>query len=560
MLERKLRHWPPGMGNSPLMPPFFLSPAFSSGSLSEARLAERRATPSTSPKHQGRVPFSAGTVLSAGLAVLFVCVTVAQAQVKLLWGDEFVTLWIGRQRSFDGIWRALAAGADPNPPLMHVLSWWSTSLLGTSSVAVRLPSILAMALALVCLWIFLRRRLAPVYAAAGCLALMATRGFDYAYDARSYSLLMGFAMAALLLWAVSVEARGARRTMLLAGVAVGLAAGLSSNYYGVLAFLPVAAGEIHFSVLTRRVRPGVWVALVAASLPLLAYLQLIRLNVAEFGPHAWNKPQLAMISDSYLVIVEGILWPVLGLLAYAVWQSSRGRRRTREAALSAWERTAVMVLLAYPVLAFAIALAGAGMVSARCAVPVCLGVAIFGAILLSRCASPRAAAVVVALLCVWVVAREAACGYVLLHQRHAFMLFRNAVERTAAPGEPVVVGDSLAVMPLYWYGSAALRQQIVFPIDFDAIHRSEADDSGEQNLWGGRDGVFPVKIATPAELLAEPQERVLVGPEQGWVANDLRQRGYVLREQSTHVPWDRLGGVFTPLAHEQTRIFLAAPK
>jgi len=491
---------------------------------------------------------------------VFVCVTLVQAKVKLLWGDEFITLWIGQQRSFAGIWRALAAGADPNPPLMHVLSWWSTSVLGTGPVAVRLPSIAAMALAVVCLWLFLRRRVAPVYAAAGCLTLMATRGFDYAYDARSYSLLMGFAMAALLLWAESIDANGVRRGALLAGLAVALAAGVSSNYYGVLAFLPVAAGEIHFSVGWRRVRAGAWVAMALASLPLVWYLRLIRLNVAEFAPHAWNKPRLTMISDSYLVLVEGILWPVLGLVAYAVWRRNTTRERALEWGFPVWERMAVVVLLAYPVLAFAVALAGAGMVSPRCAVPVCLGVAILGAGLLSRYANARAASVVVALLVVWVLVRQAACGYVLLHQRHAFMVFRNAVERAAAPGEPVVVGDSLAVMPLYWYGSEAFREQIVFPVDFDAIHRSEADDSGEQNLWGGRDGVFPVRIAKPAELFGEMQERVMVGPERGWIAGHLRQRGYVLGEQVTHVPWGRLGGVFTPMAHEQTRIFLAAPK
>ena len=145
--------------------------------------------------------------------MLFLCVTLAQAYWKLLWGDEFVTFWIGQQRSFGGIWRALGPGADPNPPLMHVLDWWSTAVFGTGPLAVRLPSIMAMGLGVACLWVFLRRRVAPVYAAAGCLALMTTRGFDYAYDARSYALLMGFAMAALLLWSRSVETQDGRRLL-----------------------------------------------------------------------------------------------------------------------------------------------------------------------------------------------------------------------------------------------------------------------------------------------------------------------------------------------------------
>jgi hypothetical protein len=512
------------------------------------------------PPLQKQVPRDGRKFLPAAVAVLFVCVTFAQAFFKLLWGDEFVTIWVGQRRSFAGIWRALEAGADQNPPLMHVLSWWSTSLFGTGAVAIRLPSIAAMGLGVVCLWIFLRRRVAPVYAAAGCLALMTTRGFDYAYDARSYSLLMGFAMAALLLWALSAEAEGWRRIWLLIALTAALAAGVSSNYYGVLAFFPVAAGEIQYSFTSKHWRFGVWIAALCASLPLVAYLRLIRLNIGEFGPHAWNKPQVSMVSDTYLVIVEGILWPVVGIAAFALWNARPGRIQRPRSAFPVWELTAVGVMIGYPVIAFLIALGGAGMVSPRCAAPVCFGVVIFGTVLLARYANRRTTASVVALLCVWVLAREAACGYVLIHQRNAFFHFRDAVERMAAPGEAVVVGDSLAVMPLYWYGSAELGHQIVFPVDFDAIHRTEADDSGERNLWGGRDSVFPVPIAAPSELLRDGEEQLLIAPPNGWLAQQLRARGDDLREAQVGVRWDRLGGVFTPMAHEETRILLVTPK
>jgi len=499
-------------------------------------------------------------LLAAGIAVLFICVTFAQAYWKLLWGDEFVTLWIGQQRSLAGIWQALKAGADPNPPLMHVLDWGSTALLGTGAVAVRLPSIVAMGLGMACLWIFLRRRVAPVYAAAGCLALMTMRAFDYAYDARSYALLMGFAMAALLLWALSVKAVGVRRGMYLLGLALALAAGVSSNYYGVVTFFAIAGGEICFGVIAKKWRPDVWIAMCIGLAPLLEYLRLIHSNIAEFGPHAWNKPQFSMVSDSYLVIVEGVLWPVLGLAVFAVWQVRPGRIQKPRSAFPVWERTAMWVLIGYPIIALLIAEGGAGMVSPRCAAPVCFGVAILGTMLLARYATRRAAAQVVAVLVVWVLAREAACGYLLVHQRNAFLHMVATVERTAAPDEPVVVGDSLVVMPLYWYGSAQLRRQIVFPVDFDAIHRNQTDDSGEQNLWAGRDTVFPVTIAPPSDVLREAGEEIVIAPQDGWLARLMRARGDDLRESPEPVRWDRLGGVFTPLMHEETRMQLATPK
>ena len=139
------------------------------------------------------------------------------------------------------------------------------------------------------------------------------------------------------------------------------------------------------------------------------------------------------------MIVEGILWPVVGFAAFALWNARPGRIRKPRSAFPAWEQVAVWVLIACPVIAFLIAVAGAGMVSPRCAVPVCLGVVIFGTMLLARYATRRTAAQVVAVLVVWVLVREAACGYVLVHQRNAFLHFVATVERTAAPGEPVVV-------------------------------------------------------------------------------------------------------------------------
>jgi len=493
-------------------------------------------------------------VLPALIAILFLSVALFQAHLKLLWGDEFVTYWIGQQHSFNGIWRALASGADPNPPLMHLLNWASTSLFGSSSIAVRLPSIFAVALALASLWCLLRRYVAPVYAAAGCLALMTTRGFDYTYDARSYGLLLGFALAALATWNAANFHTGIHRYLYLAVMAVALACGLSSNYYGVLAFFPIAAGEFYRFITTRKFHPGVWLAMFLATLPLLAYRPLIHANLTEFGPHAWNKPQLSMISDSYLVIVEGIIWPVLILFAIYLWK----RRSSNPTSLPTELRIAAATLLAYPIIGFALAYPGSAMISPRCVIPVCAGVAIAGVDLLARLISRRAATAAVLFLFVWVASRELACALILRQQRHVFFHLRNGIERAAAPGERVLIGDSLVVMPLYWYSSPALRQQIVFPIDFAAIHRFEPDDSGEQNLWGGRNGVFPVPIASPSALIPPEAESLLVASPTGWLAQTLTTNSFTLHPDDTN-PWGDLGGVFTPLAHPATRIYFVTP-
>jgi len=492
------------------------------------------------------------------LTILFCAIVFFESHYKLLWGDEFVTYWVGQRCSFRGIWSALAAGADPNPPLMHVLNWASTSFFGSNSVAIRLPSTLGVALALVSLWALLRRFVAPVYAATGCLILMTMRGFDYAYDARSYGLLLGFATASLAAWVIANAATGPRRIVWLALMALALACALSSNYYGVLAFFPLAAGELSLLHRTRKLKIGPWLAMLIASLPLLAYRGLIRANIAEFGPHAWNKPQLSMVAESYFVLVEGIFWPIFVLAVVLLWRRKRDKP-VRPSPLPQELTTALWIALGYPVLGYLIAYFGAGMISARCVIPVCAAFAFAGAILLARLAGRRATILVLCGLIFWVGAREAACAYLIRQQRHAFFRLRDHIERSAAPGETVVVSDSLTLMPLYWYSSAGTRRQIVFPIDFDLIHRYAAEDSGEQNLWGGRHGVFPAAIDKPAALIAPDAESVLIADPDGWLAKTLQSEGFVLQPDPAPIAWDQLGGVFTGLAHEETRVFFAVP-
>jgi hypothetical protein len=465
----------------------------------------------------------------------------------------------------------------------------------------RLPSILAVFLAIVSLWSILRRWLPPLYAASGILAFMATRGFDYAYDTRSYALLMGTALAALALWLRANDRTGFRRFLALTGMAICLAAGLSSNYYGVLAFFPIALGELSHTVFPveawgfSRVKtlgkregafaPAVWLALLLAAIPLYFYLPLIRHNIAEFTPHAWNRPRLSMVGLSYFELVEGPLWPVLFLALFLLIRRARSSERrppllpdgvedargissplvrstlsnrTPHPSITP-ELVALLTLLAYPLLGYAIALAGAGMISPRCVVPVCCGFGVAFALLAQRVFGPtrRAAFILVSVLALAVTLRESICATVLLDQRRAFFSLRDAVQATA-PAE-ILVADSSFVLPLYFYSAPSIQKRIIFPIDFAAIHRYEQDDSGEQNLWAGRNGVFPFPIVPFSSVRLTPEITVIARPE-GWLATSIRQSGLPLQRDPTQPDaWSRTGGVFTPMAHFETRILRPWP-
>ena len=482
--------------------------------------------------------------------LLFSCLLVlVQANLKLLWADELITLAIAAQPGSAGIWRALVSGADPNPPLTHLLVQASTQTFGSGPVAVRLPAMLCILSTIALLWTLLRRWVRPVFATGGVLVFIATRGFDYAYDARSYAPLMAFTVAALALWVWLPGVSGVRRALLYVGLAAALAGAVSSNYYGALAVFPVAAGELARIRFSQRFRTGVWLTIALGMLPLFWYLPLIRHNLAEFGPHAWNRPELGMVGASYLELVEAIFWPVALLAGYAL------RRRLLSPAIPRPEFVAVAVLLAYPVLGYCVALAGSAMISPRCVAPVCCGFGLAAGVLCQRVfgRSTEAGLAVVLFLVAWVTVREAVCTRLLLTQRRAFLALRDDVQRNA--DGRVVIADSAFVLPLFFYSGEKERARIVFPIDFEAIHQYEAEDSGEENLWAGRNGVFPFAVVPFRSLLPLRADDLVLARPDGWLARDIQAAGFkgVPVPSRAQSMWDRLGGVSTPMGHSESR-------
>ncbi len=489
------------------------------------------------------------------LLTLYGILVAVQANLKLLWGDELITLSVAMQPGFGGIWRALVAGTDPNPPLIHLLVQASTHLFGLGPIAVRLPAIFSVFCALVFLWAILRHWVRPVFAAAGVLVFMATRGFDYAYDTRSYAPLMAFTMAALALWMWIPSTSGWKRLLFYAGITAALAGAVSSNYYGVLAACPLGAGELTRARLSKKTDAGVWIAMLLGLSPLFWYLPLIRHNLAEFGPHAWNRPALSMVVSSYLELVEAIFWPTALLAVYAL------RKRLVRFRVPRPEFVAVAVLLLYPVLGYLLAAAGSAMISPRCVVPVCCGFGLAAGLLCQRLfgRAPQAGLVVVVFLFTWVTVREAVCARLLLNQRRAFLVLRDEVQRDARGR--ILIADSAFALPLFFYSRKETQARMVFPIDFTTIHRYEADDSGEENLWAGRNGVFPFPIVPFSSLSPlQPEDLALARPN-GWLAHEIESAGLTVIPvpSPADAMWGRLGGMFTPMGHAETRELRVIP-
>lgn len=541
-------------------------------------------------------PWAAFSILSA----FYVLVVLTQSSFKLLWLDELITLHIAQQGSVQAIWNALQRGADPNPPVTHILVFLSKSLLGDHEWAYRLPDFIGYWLGLLALFSYLRKHVSATWAIGGTLLSMAMAAFDYSYESRSYAIFYGLAMVAFYCWTVAVEEqrRGSARSAALAGMVLALALGISTNYFAVLAFMPIAAGEAvrtwmrwrerRFleparSSLFRVIDFRIWIGLLLGGLPLLVYRGMIAHSIAQFAPYAWNKVSVDQVFDSYTEMVEVVLYPILAL--FVLWIAVRAaagtfksvcarcegdlRRRwigrlvvdSRRITIPTHEAAGILFLMMYPILGYVIASIRGGMLSPRFVIPVCFGFAI-AATLVARALFAgfrRAAVVFVVFMMAWFVAREAYVGYWYQEQKQCFYKVLDHLpeaEAVAPPGAPIVIPDPLLALTFQHYAPRRLAARAAMPVDFPAIRHFRHDDSPEENLWAGRSFLYSLPIVPLATFQHATGGYLIIAGDGNWMLEDLAAHRYVYQHLPIDTRADAIGG-FTPLARGTPGFYLA---
>ena len=116
-----------------------------------------------------------------------------------LWFDELLMREVSRQGSFAGIWKALSAGLDTQPPLFYMIERGAAWLVPNEQIGYRLPSVLGLLCALALLYVFVRRLSGAIPAMTCALLLLITPLFTaYSVDARPYALVVGCVAAAMV--------------------------------------------------------------------------------------------------------------------------------------------------------------------------------------------------------------------------------------------------------------------------------------------------------------------------------------------------------------------------
>lgn len=236
-----------------------------------------------------------------------------------MWNDELFTLYISRLPSVSDIWSALSTGADQTPPFFHIITRASFSLFGVNHVSIRLPEVLGFWVMSLCLFQFVSKRSSALYGFVAMLFPLVTIAYSYAYEARPYGLVLAFSGLSLLCWQSVTEGHYCKLSLI--GLALSLAAAVSSHYYAVLLFLPLAVGEVVRSISQRRLDLPIWVAFGFGITPLLLFLPLIE-RAKTYSANFWAKPHLGSIPESYYFLLTPALLPLVAMLIFSVIYST----------------------------------------------------------------------------------------------------------------------------------------------------------------------------------------------------------------------------------------------
>ncbi|WP_158788190.1 glycosyltransferase family 39 protein [Granulicella sp. L46] len=243
-----------------------------------------------------KVEQHAGAGMVVLLCLLFVAL-VGLAASDYLWYDELIIVRVAALPHWHDIWNFYASGLD-TIGLLYALVLHALRIFPVDDeIRSRLPAIVSFLGMLWCVFVFVRRRYAAVYAFAVVLLLTTFPLLAFAVFAKSYTLELAGLGFAMICWQKGLEQSSGWGAF---GVWCGLAVAISSHTFAVFLMVPFAAAQWRADARRRRVNWAMWAALVlfpAALLPVLAGdLRAAKL----YGSNFWSQPSSALMKQTYI--------------------------------------------------------------------------------------------------------------------------------------------------------------------------------------------------------------------------------------------------------------------
>lgn len=458
-------------------------------------------------------------LLVGGILGFYLVLSIRLAQLKPLWTDEFFTLYLSRLDPAQ-LWAALSTGGDQHPPTFYLLHHVILRSLGEASWVLRLPALLGFLLMMLCLFRFVAHRTSVAYGIVAMLIPLVTIGQDFAYEARGYSLLLGFLALAAVCWQQSGDRRW--RTAGSLGLAAALTGGVLSHYYSVLLIPAFALAEAVRSFRCKAWIPSVWIALCTPVLPLIAFLPLIK-SSSGFAATFWARPRLSEIPLYYeKTLGPGLACLLLCLAVAGIYQAvsikSKQPKISVAKTVPAEELILALVLSAVPIIVYAFGKTITGVFAWRYAIGGAAGMAmLFGFVCFRLFRGSLIVAWLITLICLGsfaVVART---------QMHRFadrqVALHNLIvwlAKEAKGSEPLVIGDSEAFYELSYYSPSAMKPRYVYLADTNRAFKYLRQDTLDRSIgllapWFGLN-------VQPYEPYVQAHQRMTVFwvPNSGW--------------------------------------------
>jgi 4-amino-4-deoxy-L-arabinose transferase-like glycosyltransferase len=460
------------------------------------------------------------------------------AAATRFWCDEVWTAIMARQFSASQIWHALSLAVDGQPPPFYFVERVAVGLMPNIQVALRLPSIFAFAGTLLCVFIFVRMRSGALIALVCAAILLLTVLFDpYATDGRPYSMVVACIAFALVCYQRAPDTRW----VILMGLSLMAAEAL--HYYALFAFVPFGIAEIAQTLKIHRVRPGIWLALACALLPLAIFWPLLRALKQTYGVHLWAQSNLRHVGSTYGWFFHILWFYVNGALAAAVvflllsallvLALPRSRR--------AWmaepffhEHVLTVTLLALPFVAYAATkLAYSGM-DHRYVLPAALAIPLGAGFVLPRL-SRSATLLSAILILLLLIAQETRFWPSRRNQMTQFVPPVDSIERMVNVADlaelPVVVSDGVDYSPIVYYASSELAERFVFLVDPSVATAYIETDSIDIGLLA-ESSLYPAfQVYQFRDFATEHPSFLLYsnGSHYDWWPRRLRDDGYTLQ-------------------------------
>ena len=481
-----------------------------------------------------------GLLLFVGLSALYWLVTGVLAARKLMWNDELYTYYVAVLPSMRDVWGALLSGGEQTPPFFYLTTRVAFDLFGVNDISLRLPAMFGFWLMSACLLVFVARRTSWLPALCAAAFPTVTMAYLYAFEARAYGLVLGFAALALVSW--QSVALGRRRVLSLVCLAGSLSAAVSSHYYGIFVILPLALGETARSVSRRRVALAVWAAFAFPAVPLALHLPLIRAGQAYAGTF-WAPPQWVNVPDFYSHLLSPTVVVLTVILVVAVVHAAvlRHDQAPFEGAPApappASEIVAACGFILIPFVSVILAKLATGAFTHRYAMPAVLGFAVlagFGtALAFRRHALMRA--VTLACLVGWFALSQA--RELIEPTGFSLPVSRLTVERPAewlkaAPGAdlPFVVADPHTFAVLSHYGPPELRARMVYLADPALALKHLGHNSVERGMLDLLRPWFRMNVVEFEPFIADHPQFLVYGDFfrlgfLNWMTPELQHRG-----------------------------------